>query len=141
MPLINVTAPKGAFNSTTQNEFMTEITNAVLIAEGASPEDSGANALAWAYFKEHPEGSIYVGKQHPDKVPLLIRITTPKGGLTLEARIQLADTISSIVNKYIGVYEGKLNHWLLMDEINEGGWAGNGHVFSIDDVKAAMNIT
>ena len=46
MPLIRVTAQEGTFDKATQNKFMKEITDAVLTAEGASPEDSGAQSIA-----------------------------------------------------------------------------------------------
>ena len=140
MPLIRVTAQKGTFDKATQNKFMEEITDAVLTAEGASPSDAGAQSLAWAYFTEQAEGEIYIGKKNIDTPPVLIRVTTPQGGLTQEARKQLSESINKIVNDFIGAYNGRLNHWLLMDDIQEGGWASNGIVFSINDVKSAMNI-
>ena len=140
MPFIRVTAQEGTFDKATQNRFMKEITDAVLTAEGAHPEDSGAQSLAWAYYTEQKKGDLYVGNQTMDNAPVLVRVTTPKGALNQEANSALAISINAIVNDFIGAYESRLNHWLLMDEIPETGWASNGVVFSIDDVKSAMNI-
>ena len=140
MPLIRVTAQEGTFDKATQNKFMKEITDAVLIAEGANPQDSGAQSLAWAYYAEQAKGDLYIGNQNIDSAPVLIRVTTPKGALNQAANNALAKSINAIVSDFIGAYENRLNHWLLMDEIPETGWASNGVVFSIDDVKSAMNI-
>ena len=140
MPFIRVTAQEGTFDKATQNKFMKEITDAVLTAEGANPKDSGAQSLAWAYYTEQGKGDLYIGNQNIDHAPVLVRVTTPKGALNQEANSALAESINAIVNDFIGAYENRLNHWLLMDEIPATGWASNGVVFSIDDVKSAMNI-
>ena len=141
MPLIRVTVQEGTFDRATQNKFMEEVTNAVLAAEGASPKDSGAQSLAWAYFTEQKKGDVYVGTKIIDEPPVLIHVTTPAGSLNSNENSTLALSINSIVNDFIGPYENRLNHWLLMDEIPADGWASNGAVFSIDDVRSAMNIT
>jgi len=140
MPLIRVTAQEGTFEKATQNKFMEEITDAVLTAEGADPKDPGAQSLAWAYYTEQQKGDVYIGKQNIDTPPVLIRVTAPAGGLDEAANHALAKSVNAIVNDFIGTFEGRLNHWLLIDEIPKTGWASNGIVFSIEDVKSAMNI-
>jgi len=141
MPFIRVTVQEGTFDKATQNKFMEEVTNAVLTAEGASPKDAGAQSLAWAYFTEQKKGDVYVGTKVIDEPPVLIRVTTPAGSLNSDENSSLAISINAIVNDFIGAYENRLNHWLLMDEIPASGWASNGIVFSIDDVRSAMNIS
>jgi len=120
---------------------MEEITDAVLTAEGADPKDPAAQSLAWAYFNEQPRNDLYIGKKNIDTPPILIRVTTPAGSLDEDENRELAASINAIVNDFIGTYDGRLNHWLLMNEIPENGWASNGIVFSIDDVRSAMNIS
>jgi len=141
MPLIRVTAQEGTFDKATQNKFIEEVTNAVLTAEGADPKNSGAQSLAWAYFTEQKKGDIYVGTEIFDTPPVLIRVTTPIGSLNSDENSELAKSINAIVNDFIGPYENRLNHWLLMDEIPASGWASNAIVFSIEDVRSAMNIS
>ena len=141
MPLIRITAQQGTFDTATQNKFIEEVTDAVLTAEGANPQDPAAQSLAWAYFTEQEKGDIYVGKQVIDSPPVLIRVTVPAGSLNAGETSALATSINAIVNDFIGPYENRLNHWLLVDEIPESGWASNGVVFSIEDVRGAMNIS
>jgi phenylpyruvate tautomerase PptA (4-oxalocrotonate tautomerase family) len=141
MPLIRVTAQEGTFDQATQNKFIAEVTEAVLTAEGADPKDPSAQSLAWAYYTEQQKGGVYIGKQNIDTPPVLIRVTTPAGALNQTANSALAISINTIVNDFIGVFDGRLNHWLLIDEIPKTGWASNGVVFSIEDVKSAMNIS
>jgi len=141
MPLIRVTVQQDTFDKATQNKFIEEVTDAVLAAEGANPKDPAAQSLAWAYFTEQEKGDIYVGKQVIDSPPVLIRVTVPAGSLNANEISTLATSINAIVNDFIGPYENRLNHWLLVDEIPESGWASNGVVFSIEDVQGAMNIS
>jgi len=140
MPLIRVTTQEGTFDKATQNKFMEEITDAVLTAEGADPKDSAAQSLAWAYYTEQEKGDLYIGKQNIDTPPVLVRVTTPAGALDEAANNALAKSVNAIINDFIGPFDGRLNHWLLIDEIPKTGWASNGVVFSIEDVKSAMNI-
>jgi phenylpyruvate tautomerase PptA (4-oxalocrotonate tautomerase family) len=141
MPLFRVTAQEGTFDQATQNKFIAEVTKVVLTAEGADPKDPSAQSLAWAYYTEQQKGDVYIGKQNIDTPPVLIRVTTPAGALNQTAYSALAISINAIVNDFIGAFDGRLNHWLLIDEIPKTGWASNGVVFSIEDVKSAMNIS
>jgi phenylpyruvate tautomerase PptA (4-oxalocrotonate tautomerase family) len=140
MPHIRITAQQGTFNAASQDKFVTEVTNAVLTAENADPKDPAALALAWVYFNERAKNAVYIGNEHLDAAPIVIQVTTPAGSLNQDSRNKLEVSINAIVNDFIGNFESRLNHWLLMDEIEEGGWASAGIVFSIADVKNAMNI-
>jgi phenylpyruvate tautomerase PptA (4-oxalocrotonate tautomerase family) len=140
MPHIRITAQEGTFDKATQNKFVGEITDAVLASENADPNDPAAQSLAWAYFNEQPKGSVYVGKEIIDAPPILIQVSTPQGALVQAGRNKLEEKVNAIVNDFIGAFENRLNHWLLMDEVKDGSWASAGIVFTLDDVKGAMNI-
>ncbi|MFT7373090.1 MAG: phenylpyruvate tautomerase PptA (4-oxalocrotonate tautomerase family), partial [Oleiphilaceae bacterium] len=129
MPLIRITAQEGTFDKATQNKFIEEVTDAVLTAEGADPKDPAAQSLAWAYYTEQQQGDIYIGKENIDTPPVLIRVTTPAGALDQAANNALAKSINDIINDFIGIFDGRLNHWLLIDEIPTTGWASNGIIF------------
>lgn len=141
MPLIRITAQEGTFDKATQNKFIEEVTDAVLTAEGADPKDPAAQSLAWAYYTEQQQGDIYIGKENIDTPPVLIRVTTPAGALDQAANNTLAKSINDIINDFIGIFDGRLNHWLLIDEIPTTGWASNGIIFSLKDVRSAMKIS
>jgi phenylpyruvate tautomerase PptA (4-oxalocrotonate tautomerase family) len=141
MPLIRITAQEGTFDKATQNKFIEEVTDAVLTAEGADPKDPAAQSLAWAYYTEQQQGDIYIGKENIDTPPVLIRVTTPAGALDQAANNALAKSINDIINDFIGIFDVRLNHWLLIDEIPTTGWASNGIIFSLEDVRSAMKIS
>lgn len=140
MPLIHVTASQGTLNKKDQDTLMSRISNAVLKSEGAPVNDPGAQSLVWAFYDEKPAGTCYVGGKNMDKPPLVIAVTTPEGALNSSTRKALVEEIGQVVDDIIGPFEGRLNHWTLLHELNEGGWAGSGQIFPLADIQAAMNI-
>jgi phenylpyruvate tautomerase PptA (4-oxalocrotonate tautomerase family) len=140
MPLIQVTAPQNALEENDQNALMSRVSNAVLKAERAPIDDAGAQSLVWAYYHEMNAGAIYVGGEAPQAPPFRVAITTPEGALTDEARQTLAKDIGEIIDDIVGPFEDRLNHWVMLTELDEGSWAGGGQIFPLAGIQAAMNI-
>jgi phenylpyruvate tautomerase PptA (4-oxalocrotonate tautomerase family) len=140
MPLIQVTASQGTLNKNDQDTLMSRLSNAVLKSEGAPINDPGAQSLVWAYYNEEPNGAIYVGGENLEQPPIRINITTPEGALNDQTRKSLAEEIGAIVDDIVGPFEGRLNHWAMLHELNEGGWAGGGQIFPLAGIQEAMNI-
>lgn len=140
MPLIQVSAPQDALNKSEQDALMSRISNAVLKAEKAPIDDAGAQSLVWAYYDEKLNASIYVGGKNLEEPPFRIAVTTPKGALEAATRTSLVTEIGHIVDDIVGPYEGRLNHWAMLYEVDEGSWAGGGQIFPLAGIQAAMNI-
>lgn len=140
MPLIEVTAPQGSLNKARQTELMSRLSNAVLTAEGASLEHAGAQSLVWAHFNELPRTAIFVGGKNPEQAPLRVAVTTPAGALNENTRQSLIGEIGDIVDDLLGPFADRLNHWVMLYELDDGSWGGAGTVFHLSDIQAAMNI-
>ncbi|GLQ24247.1 hypothetical protein GCM10007853_21210 [Algimonas ampicilliniresistens] len=140
MPLIQVDAPRGDLDKSQQDALMSQLSNAVLKAERAPLDSAGAQSLVWAHFNEKPEGAFYVGGTPLEKPPFRIAVTTPQGALNDETRTSLVAEIGRIVDDVVGPYEDRLNHWAMLYEVNDGGWAGAGQVFRLGDIQQAMDI-
>lgn len=140
MPLLQVTAPQGAVNKTERDTLMSRLSNAVLKAERAPINDPGAQSLVWAYFHEVPADMVYVGGENQQQAPVRIAVTTPEGALNDMTRKSLVEDIGVILDDIVGPFEGRLNHWAMLYELNDGGWAGGGQIFRLPDIQAAMNI-
>ena len=48
--------------------------------------------------------------------------------------------IGRVVDDIVGPYDGRLNHWAMLYEVTDGGWAGAGQVFRLGDIQHAMDI-
>jgi hypothetical protein len=140
MPHIYVTAPEGKLGKTEQDVLMSRISDAVLTSERAPLDHDGAQSLVWAYYDEQPSGSIYVGGENLRESPFRIAVTTPAGALNSETRKDLVEAIGSIVDEVVGPFDGRLNQWTMLYEIDEGSWAGSGQIFPLAGIQAAMGI-
>ena len=140
MPLIHVIAPGNSLGKSDRNTLMSRVSNAVLKAEHAPVEDAGAQSLVWAYYHEMNQDTVYVGGENLDQPPFRVAVTTPEGALNDAARATLAQDIGNIIDDIVGPYEGRLNHWLMLTELDEGSWAGGGQIFPLAGIQAAMNI-
>lgn len=140
MPLIQVDAPRGDLDKSQQDMLMSQLSDAVLKAEGAPLDSAGAQSLVWAHFKEMPEGTSYVGGVLQEKPPFRIAVTTPEGALNDEARTSLVAEIGRIVDDIVGPYEDRLNHWAMLYEVTDGSWGGAGQVLRLGDIQKAMDI-
>lgn len=140
MPLIQIVAPEGKLNKKDQDKLVKGVSNAVLNAERAPLDHAGAQSLTWAYYIEQAEGTLYVGGNNIDNPPFRIAITTPEGALTPSTRKSLIEEIGSLVDDVVGPFQGRLNHWVMLTELDEGSWAGSGQIFPLAGIQAAMNI-
>ena len=140
MPLIQVTAPSNSLEKRDQDALMSRVSNAVLKAERAPIDDDGAQSLVWAYYHEMNADAVYIGGERPESPPFRVAITTPEGALNDAAREALAKDIGEIVDDIVGPFEGRLNHWVMLTELDEGSWAGGGQIFPLAGIQAAMNI-
>ena len=140
IPLIQVTAPRGALGKRDQDILIKRLSDAVLTAERAPLDDAGAQALVWAHYHEQPAGTSYVAGAPIEEAPIRIAITTPEGALDDTARQELAVAVGEIVDDIVGPFEERLNHWAMLYEVDEGSWAGAGQIFPLSGIKAAMNI-
>ena len=140
MPLIQVTASQGTLGKNDQDVLMSRLSNAVLKSERAPINEPGAQSLVWAYYQEIPNGGVYVGGENLETPPIRIDLTTPIGALNDGTRKSLVKEVGDIVNEIIGPYEDRLNHWTMLNELDEGSWAGGGQIFRLADIQDAMNI-
>ncbi len=140
MPRIQVTAPQGALSKQDQDAMISRLSNAVLKSEGAQIEDPAAQSLVWADYDERPAGSSYVGGKNLDKPPFIVSVTTPQGALNDGTRAELVAEIGAIVDDIVGAYDDRLNHWVMLYEVTDGGWGGASQVFRLGDIQNAMNI-
>ncbi|OQW60417.1 MAG: hypothetical protein A4S17_00545 [Proteobacteria bacterium HN_bin10] len=138
MPMIDVTAPKGALSPPVRDKLVKQLTDCLLKWEGAPEGSQAAQEIAWVYVHEAQEGTFYVGGRNPERPRFRIQVTTPEGGLDDERRAGLVEDISGIVEAVIGPAGSGLNHWVLLSEIKDGSWGAGGRIFRHADIKAVV---
>lgn len=138
MPTFTVTAPAGALDKAQRDALMRRLTDTLLKWEGAAPDNAAAQAIAWTYYNELPEGFFYVGGANPAAPRFKIEIGTPQGALNDKSRAGLVADIDAILAEVVGPAASGMNHWVLLGEIMEGGWGVAGRIFRHADIVAAV---
>lgn len=138
MPTITVTAPEGALDKPKRDELMKHLSDTLLKSEGADVGNAAAQAIAWTYYNEVPDGFFYVGGQSSPTPRFKIDVSTPEGALNDQSRGTLVKDISDIVDQVIGSAGSGQSHWVLFNEIMEGGWGAAGRIFRRADIVAAV---
>jgi phenylpyruvate tautomerase PptA (4-oxalocrotonate tautomerase family) len=136
--MIEVTAPAGALDKEKRDRLMKRLTDTLLKWEGADPGNIAAQAIAWAYYNEIPDGRFYAGGENPAGPRFRLDVTTPEGALNGETRAKLVEEIAGIVADETDGKGAGLNHWVLLHEIKEGGWGAAGRIFRRADIAAAV---
>lgn len=138
MPMINLTAPAGALSPAACDTLVKRLTDCLLKWEGAPADSAAAQAIAWVYVSETPDGCFYVGGVNPSEPRFRIEVTTPEGALDDDSRAGLVKDIAGILEAVVGAPAAGLNHWVLMREIKDGGWGAAGRIFRHKDIKAIV---
>jgi phenylpyruvate tautomerase PptA (4-oxalocrotonate tautomerase family) len=136
MPTITVTAPKGALGKPGRDKLMKRLSDTLLKWEGADVGNAAAQAIAWTYYNEVPTGNFYVGGVNTDAPRFKIDVTTPEGALDDASRTQLVQEIGVVVDEATDRAGTGQNHWVLFNEIFEGGWGAAGRIFRRADIVA-----
>ncbi len=138
MPMIDVTAPKGALSPPIRDALVKRLTDCLLKWEGAPADSTAAQAIAWVFVHQTEADHFYVGGANPAEPRFRIEVTTPEGALDDENRAGLVKEIAEILEATVGPAASGLNHWVLLKEIKDGGWGAAGRIFRHKDIKAVV---
>jgi phenylpyruvate tautomerase PptA (4-oxalocrotonate tautomerase family) len=136
MPMIDITAPKGALAAPVRDVLVKRLTDCLLKWEGAAPNNAAAQAIAWVYVHEIETENFYVGGTNPKEPRFRFEVTTPEGALDDDRRAGLVKEVGTIVEDALGAAGAGLNHWVHFREIDEGGWGAAGRIFRHKDIVA-----
>ena len=143
MPLLRVTAQRGAFTDEQKAQLAEKFTHAILMAEIGN-DNPTARSLAYVIFDEiDPRTSWFVGGKLQETVPqggrFIFDVVYPFGAADQAAKTQLHKDINDIVAHVLGVdgtFPNRAGDWVLIHEITEGNWGVSGQTVGINDIHA-----
>jgi phenylpyruvate tautomerase PptA (4-oxalocrotonate tautomerase family) len=132
MPMIDVYAPTDLFPADADEQLGTELTHAVLRAEGvAAPGPFHLDNTA-AFIHRLPATAVSTASR-PSAPAVRIQIVTPPGSLNREGQRQITREATEIVTKLAGPGH---TVWVILNEAAEGGWGINGTAFGVEEFTA-----
>jgi len=133
MPMIDVYAPTGIFPADSDEALGTELTHAVLRAEGhSSPGPLHLNNTA-AFV--HRMSTVTTAAE-PSAAAVRVQIITPPGALDRAAQRQLTHEATEIVARIAGDESLAKRTWVILTEAAEGGWGVGGTALGKEEFAA-----
>ena len=135
MPMIDVYAPADLFPADADARIGTELTHAVLRAEGhiESPISPFFLDNTAAFVHRLP---IVTTAATPEARSVRIQVITPPGSLNREGQRQLTKEATEIVAAIAGDDTLVARTWVIISEAAEGGWGLAGTAFGQEEFAA-----
>ena len=135
MPMIDVYAPADLFPADADAELGTELTHAVLRAEGHT------EAVIPAFFTENTAAFVHrlpmvTTAASPQARSVRIQVITPPNSLNREGQRRLTEEATKIVARIAGDETLVARTWVIITEAAEGGWGLAGTAFGVEEFTA-----
>jgi phenylpyruvate tautomerase PptA (4-oxalocrotonate tautomerase family) len=135
MPMIDVYAPADIFPADADEQLGTELTHAVLRAEGVTqPGPFHLNNTA-AFIHRLPASAISTAST-PAARAVRVQIVTPPGSLKRDGQRQITSEATEIIAKAAGDPSLAGRTWVILTEAAEGGWGIAGTAFGAEEFTA-----
>jgi len=137
MPMIDVYAPADLFPADADQQLGSELTHAVLRAEGhtepvIAPFFTENTA---AFIHRLPASAVSTAASSPARV-VRVQIVTPPGSLNREGQRQITKEATEIVARIAGDDSLVSRTWVILTEAAEGGWGLSGTAFGVEEFTA-----
>lgn len=135
MPMIDVYAPANLFNASAVTQLGTELTLAVLRAEGHYE-----NPIA-PFFTENTAAFVHLlpavsTAAQPSAQVVRVQIVTPPASLDRDGQRQITKEATEIVARIAGDDSLASRTWVILTEAAEGGWGLGGTAFGQEEFAA-----
>lgn len=135
MPMIDVYAPADIFPADADEQLGSELTHAVLRAEGVA--QPGAFHLDnTAAFIHRLAPSAISTADTPAARTVRVQIVTPPGSLNRDGQRQITSEATEIIAKTAGDPRLAGRTWVILTEAAGGGWGIAGTAFGVEEFTA-----
>jgi len=135
MPMIDVYAPADIFPADADEQLCSELTHAVLRAEGVAQPGPFHRDNTAAFIHRLPPSSISTAST-PAARAVRVQIVTPPGSLNRDGQRQITSEATEIIAKTAGDPGLADRTWVILTEAAEGGWGIAGTAFGVEEFTA-----
>jgi phenylpyruvate tautomerase PptA (4-oxalocrotonate tautomerase family) len=134
MPMLDAYIPAGALSPAAEEKLLAELTNILLINEGADPSNPQVREIAWL-FVHRPE-AVFVAGALASAPRYRFVASVPEGQYDDERRQAMVhDVTEAVLDAEQGAYDrDPMRVWVFTPEIPEGTWGGGGQIVGLADI-------
>jgi phenylpyruvate tautomerase PptA (4-oxalocrotonate tautomerase family) len=135
--MIDVYAASDLFPEGTDRSIATELTAALLRAEGVTTPRAAHLDNTGAYIHRMPASAVHTAGTDAART-VRVQVITPPAALTREGQKQLVAEATEIVARIVGDPSQAARTWVLLSEAAEGGWGIAGIAFGREEFSALL---
>lgn len=134
MPMLDAYIPEGALTPDAEAQLLAELTDALIINEGADPTNPQVRAIAWVFV--HRPAAVYVAGSAASAPRYRFIASVPEGQYDAERRQAMVQSITeAVLDAEHGAHDRDPRRvWVFAPEIPEGTWGGAGRIVTLSDI-------
>src|SRR5947208_13895655 len=134
MPLLDAYIPAGALSPEAEEKLLADLTDILLVNEGADPTNGQVRSIAWL-FVHRPE-AVFVAGSRAQAPRYRFVASVPEGQYDPERRQAM---VSEITERVLDAEEGAFERdpsriWVFTPEVPDGAWGAMGQVVTLADI-------
>ena len=136
MPMLDAYIPQGALRPEAEEQLLAQLTDALIINEGADPTNPQVRSIAWL-FVHRPE-QVYVAGSPAATPHYRFIASVPEGQYDPERRQAMVHSITeAVLDAEQGAHDRDPSRvWVFTPEIPDGTWGGAGRIVTLADIAA-----
>ncbi len=134
MPMLDAHIPEGALTPEAEERLLGELTDILIVNEGADPDNERVRSIAWLFV--HRPAALYVAGRRADAPRYRFIASVPEGQYTPARRAEMARTITdAVLDAEGGAYERDPSRvWVFTPEVPDGTWGALGRIVTLADI-------
>jgi phenylpyruvate tautomerase PptA (4-oxalocrotonate tautomerase family) len=134
MPMLDAYIPAGALSPAAEEQLLADLTDVLIVNEGADPTNPQVRAIAWV-FVHRPE-AVFVAGGPADAPRYRFVASVPEGQYDPERRQAMVHSITeAVLDAEQGAYgRDPMRVWVFTPEIPDGTWGGAGRIMTLADI-------
>ncbi|MDQ6811186.1 MAG: Tautomerase enzyme [Actinomycetota bacterium] len=134
MPMLDAYIPAGALSDAAEEELLAQLTDLLIINEGADPSNPEVRSIAWL-FVHRPE-AVFVAGSRASTPRYRFIASVPEGQYDGERRAAMVHSITeAVLDAEQGAYErDPARVWVFTPEVPDGTWGALGRVVTLADI-------
>jgi phenylpyruvate tautomerase PptA (4-oxalocrotonate tautomerase family) len=134
MPMLDAYIPAGALTAAAEQKLLGELTDILIVNEGADPTNEQVRSIAWLFV--HRPAEVYVAGAPAQAPRYRFLASVPEGQYTAERRTAMARTITdAVLDAEGGAYERDPSRvWVFTPEVPDGTWGALGQIVTLADI-------
>lgn len=134
MPMLDAYIPAGALSPAAEEKLLGELTDRLIVNEGADPTNPQVRSIAWV-FVHRPE-AVFVAGTRANEPRYRFIASVPEGQYDSERREAMAHSITeAVLDAEQGAYErDPARVWVFTPEVPDGTWGALGRIVTLADI-------